>query len=75
MFSCAKIIDYMTIAILKSSSSISISYKYLNIFKLLYLIRGIYVRFLRQQERHSFSVSIVGSYMRWGKTALHTKLT
>ena len=44
-------------------------------FKLLYLVRRIYVRFIRQQERHSFSVSILGSYKCWGRTVLHTKLT
>ena len=44
-------------------------------FELLYLVRRIYIRFIRQQERQSFSVSILGSYIRWGKTALHTKLT
>ncbi len=43
--------------------------------ELLYLVRRIYVRFIHQQERQSFSVSIAGSYMRWGKTVLHTKLT
>ncbi len=32
----------------------------------LYLDRRIYVRFIRQQERQSFSVSISGSSMRWG---------
>ncbi len=44
-------------------------------FKLLYHVRRIYIRFIRQQERHSFSVSILRSCMRWGKTVLHTKLT
>ena len=44
-------------------------------FKLLYLCRRIYVRFIRQQERQSLSVSILGSYIRWGSTNLHTKLT
>jgi hypothetical protein len=31
-------------------------------FKLLYLVGRIYVRFIRQQERQSFSVSLVRSY-------------
>ncbi len=30
-------------------------------FKLLYLSRRIYVRFIRQQERQSFSMSVLGS--------------
>jgi hypothetical protein len=34
----------------------------------MFLERRIYVRFIRQQER------ILGSYKRWGSTALHTKL-
>ena len=72
MFSCAKIVDNMKKAMLKSSSSLSITYEY---FKLLYLARRIYVCFIRQQERHSFSVSFLGSYIRWGKTVLHTKRT
>jgi hypothetical protein len=38
------------------------------------LARRIYVRFIRQQQRQSFSVSILGSYNRWGSTILHTKL-
>jgi hypothetical protein len=42
-------------------------------FILLYLDRQIYVRFIFQQERQSFSVSIFRSYNRWGKTVLHTK--
>jgi hypothetical protein len=44
-------------------------------FKLLYLVRHIYVCFIRQQERQSFSVSILVSDIRWGKTVLHTLLT
>ena len=75
MFSCAKIVDKMKKAMIKSSSSLSITYKHLKYFKLLYLVCRIYVRFIRQQERHSFSVSKEGSYMRWGTTVLHTKLT
>jgi hypothetical protein len=43
-------------------------------YKLLYLARCIYVRFIRQQERQNFNVSILGSYIRWGDTILHRKL-
>jgi hypothetical protein len=54
-------------------------FNYLEIFKYYKLMdlfaRRIYIRFIRQQERHSFSVSIVGSCIRWGKTVLHTKIT
>jgi hypothetical protein len=41
----------------------------------MYHVRRIYVCFIRQQERQSFSVSILGSYIRWGITGLHTKIT
>jgi hypothetical protein len=40
----------------------------------MYLAHRIYVRFIRQQERQSFSVSILGSYQSWGTTALHRML-
>jgi hypothetical protein len=69
MFSYAKIVDYIEIF------KFVVNQLYIFVYsKLLYLIRGIYIRFIRQQERHSFSVSIFGSYMRWGITVLHTKL-
>ncbi len=71
---CAEIVDNMKKAMLTSWSSLSISNKSLNIFKLLYLARGIYVRFICQQESQNFSVPFFRSYIRWGSTVLHTKL-
>ncbi len=44
-------------------------------FKMWHLVRLIYVRFIRKQEHQSFSMSILGSYMRWSSAVLNTKLT
>ena len=75
MFSCAKIVDYMKRSNVKIFKFVVNHLKILEYFKLLYLIRRIYVRFIRQQQRNTFSVSILGSYIRWRITILHTKLT
>jgi hypothetical protein len=40
----------------------------------MYLVNRICVRFIRQQERQNLSVSISTSFIRWGKTVLHTKI-
>jgi hypothetical protein len=73
MFSCAKINDNMK---KRNNTILKFVVNHLQIFeyfKLMYLVRRVYVRFIRQQERHSFSVSFLGSYKRWGTNALHTK--
>ncbi len=41
-------------------------FKTFEYFNLLYLIRNIYVRFIRQQQCNGFSVAVFGSYIRWG---------
>jgi hypothetical protein len=41
----------------------------------MYLARRINVCFIRQQKRQNFIASIMGSYIRWGTTDLHAKLT
>ncbi len=51
------------------------SIKICEYFKQLDLARRIDVNFVHQQERQSFSVSILRSYEGWVKTVLHTKLT
>jgi hypothetical protein len=51
-----------------------INYGYFRYY-MLYHARSIYVRFICQQERQSFSVSVSRSFMRWGNTVLPTILT
>ncbi len=75
MIKCATIVDNMK----KNSFNIfKFVVNHLQIFEyceVLYLVRHIYVRFICQQQRQNFSVSIVRSYIRCGSTILHTKLS
>jgi hypothetical protein len=73
-FWCAKNVDKMQTN--QSDNLAALCQSITNIwkFKLVYLGRRIYIRFIRQQERQSFSVPISGCCIRWSTTILHTKL-